>query len=46
MVGDTTNSPWSVIWGMSALEFLNILCYVRDKEERDKQALEAWKRKH
>lgn len=31
---------------MSALEFLNIICYVRDKEERDKQALEAWKRKH
>lgn len=46
MVGDTTHTSWSVIWAMSALEFLNILCYLKDKEERDKQALEAWKRKH
>ena len=31
---------------MTALEFLNILAYARDKDERDRKAIEDWKRRH
>ena len=31
---------------MSAVEFLNLLCYRRDKAERDRRGLEEWKRRH
>lgn len=31
---------------MTAMEFLNILCYSKDREERDRKALEDWKRRH
>ena len=31
---------------MSAVEFLNLLCYRRDKAEHDRRMLEEWKRRH
>lgn len=31
---------------MTAMEFLNIICYAKDREERDRRALEDWKRRH
>lgn len=31
---------------MTALEFLNLLCYRKDKDARDKAELEKWKRTH
>ena len=31
---------------MSAMEFLNIICYTRDKAERDREAIDKWRRAH
>ena len=31
---------------MKAIEFLNILCYARDKREEEKHRIEEWKRRH
>lgn len=31
---------------MSAMEFLNILAYRRDKTERQRREMERWRRKH
>ncbi len=31
---------------MSAVEFLNIICYRRDRAERDRVALEKWRRRN
>lgn len=31
---------------MSAVEFLNILAYRRDKAERQRREMERWRRKH
>ena len=31
---------------MSAMEFLNIICYRRDRAERDRIELERWRRRH
>jgi hypothetical protein len=31
---------------MSAIEFLNIICYKRDKAARDKEEIEKWKKRH
>lgn len=45
-VSETCRCPWSEVWGMGAVEFLNLLCYRRDRAERDRRALEEWKRRH
>jgi hypothetical protein len=31
---------------MAAIEFLNIICYRRDKAAREREELERWKRSH
>lgn len=31
---------------MSAVEFLNILCYRKDKNEKEKMEIEKWKKAH
>lgn len=31
---------------MTAVEFLNIVCYSKDKSEYMKRRLEEWKRRH
>ena len=31
---------------MSALEFLNLLCYRKDKAAKEKADIERWKRTH
>jgi hypothetical protein len=31
---------------MSALEFLNVLSYRRDKAEKEKEEIEKWKKLH
>lgn len=31
---------------MTAMEFLNILCYRNDKIAREKEEIEKWKRTH
>ena len=46
VVSETTRQPWKEIWEMNIVEFLNILCYRRDKREWEKAELEKWKRTH
>ena len=46
VVADTTRSPWDAVWRMTAMEFFGILSYARDREERDRKAIEDWKRRH
>lgn len=43
LVSETCRCSWDDVWQMSALEFLNILSYRKDKKEKDKQDLERWK---
>ena len=31
---------------MTALEFLNVVCYARDKQEMRRREIEKWKRRH
>ena len=31
---------------MTITEFLNIACYIKDKDEKDKRDMEEWKRKN
>jgi hypothetical protein len=37
---------WDEVWQMPAIEFLNVLCYRKDKEAREKEAAERWKKTH
>ena len=37
---------WDEVYRMTALEFLNYICYANDKAERAKEALDKWKRTH
>ena len=45
-VSETCRCPWETVWAMSAVEFLNILCYRKDKNEKEKMEIEKWKRAH
>ncbi len=38
--------PWSEVWTMPAIEWLNVLAYRKDKAEWEKEAMERWKRTH
>ena len=37
---------WDVVWDKTAVEFLNVLAYRKDKDTAEKEALEKWKRSH
>lgn len=37
---------WDEVWDKTAMEFLNVLAYRRDKDEAEKKAIERWKRLH
>ena len=45
-VSETCRCSWDDIWRMSAIEFLNLICYRKDKIAKDKEELEKWKRTH
>ena len=45
-VSETCRCSWDDVWQMSALEFLNILSYRKDKAEKEKEELEKWKKTH
>ena len=45
-VSDTIREGWEYVWRMSVLEFLNILAYRKDRDEREKAAIEDWKKKN
>ena len=46
LVSETCRCSWNEVWEMSAIEFLNILAYRRDKGAKEKEELEKWRRSH
>lgn len=45
-VADTIHKSWDDVFTMNIIEFLNIICYIRDKAEKEKADIEKWKRTH
>lgn len=45
-VASITHLDWNKVMEMHIIEFLNINCYIRDKNEYEKQQMEKWKRTH
>lgn len=45
-VSETCRCSWNDVFRKPAMEFLNIVCYTRDKNEERKRSIEAWKRRH
>lgn len=43
---ETCRCSWDDVYGKPIMEFLNIICYTRDKAEEKKRSIEEWKRKH
>lgn len=39
-------TDWDRVYKMLALEFLNVVSYIKDKTEMEKIALEKWKKKN
>lgn len=39
-------APWSEVWEMPVIEFLNMLAYRRDKIEQKKKEHQEWIRTH
>lgn len=37
---------WDRVYQMPAIEFLNVICYIKDKTEDERRELEKWQRKH
>lgn len=46
LVSETCRCSWDDVWMMSAIEFLNILAYRKDKAEHEKEQIERWKRRN
>lgn len=38
--------PWSQVFAMPALEFLNMICYRKDKAEEERRQIEQWKKQN
>jgi hypothetical protein len=45
-VSETCRCSWDDVFRMTAIEFLNILSYRKDKMEKEKAELEEWKRRN
>ena len=45
-VSETCRCSWDEVWHMSVIEFLNLLCYRKDKLEREKRQMEKWRKTH
>ena len=45
-VSEVTRLTWYQVLEMSVMEFLNICCYTRDKNNWEKAQQEKWKRTH
>jgi hypothetical protein len=46
VVSETCRCSWDDVWQMTAIEFLNILSYRRDKAEKEKAEIELWKKRN
>ena len=45
-MSETIREPWGVVFDMSVMEFLNILCYRRDKADYEAQQIKNWQKKN
>lgn len=45
-VSDITKYTWGQVFEMNIIEFLNINCYIKDKNNYEKEQQEKWKRAH
>lgn len=45
-VSETCRCSWDDVWQMTAMEFLNIIAYRKDKNEEVKAQIERWKNTH
>lgn len=45
-VADTMHKSWDDVFAMNVVEFLNVICFIKDKAEKDKADLEKWRRSH
>lgn len=39
-------TDWDTVYRMPAIEFLNVISYIRDKGEEEKKELEKWKKRN
>ena len=45
-VVEVTNETWTRVWKMSIVEFLNLLCYLKDRNAHQKELIEKWKKEN
>lgn len=45
-VSETIREPWGVVFDMGVMEFLNILCYAKDKAAFEKKQIDDYVKKH
>ena len=43
-VAELRRLTWEQVFAMNVVEFLNMLCYMKDKSEMDKIQMREWKR--
>ena len=46
VVSETCRCSWDEVFRMTAIEFLNILSYRKDKSEKEREEIEEWKRRN
>ena len=46
IVSQTKHVSWDDVFRMNIIEFFNIMCYYRDKQNWEKEEIEKYKQKH
>lgn len=46
LVAETMRRSWDEVLAGTAVEFLNVICYARDKARHERDELDKWKRTH
>ena len=45
-VSQTMRTDWDRVYKMPAMEFLNVVSYIKDKTEEEKREIEKWKKRN
>lgn len=45
-MSETCRCPWSEVYEMGVIEFLNVLAYARDKAAKQKEDIDKWRKRH
>lgn len=45
-MSETMRCEWDKVWKMSAIEFLNVIAYRKDKADEERRQIEKWKKKN